>query len=219
MPEKEFVEKVHKLKGFIFDWDGVFNDGVKHDNSGSPFSEVDSMGLNMLRFSFYLKFGFIPHVFVITGENNKPAAHLGQREHFDAVYLGAKLKTDALHSILHQTGLAASEFAFVYDDILDLGVAGATGLRFFLPGEANILLKKYITEKKLSDYDTANPGRANAVREITELTMGVLGNFTEVVENRIEYSQVYKEYLEQRNATKTRYLKLIDGEFEEFPFI
>ncbi len=47
-------QKLKKIKAFIFDWDGVFNDGRKDIDGNSSFSEVDSMGVNMMRFSYYL---------------------------------------------------------------------------------------------------------------------------------------------------------------------
>ena len=28
IPKEEFIEKTKKIKAFIFDWDGVFNDGL-----------------------------------------------------------------------------------------------------------------------------------------------------------------------------------------------
>ena len=53
-PPSVLIEKLSKVKALLFDWDGVFNDGRKTQTSGSGFSEVDSMALNMLRFSLWL---------------------------------------------------------------------------------------------------------------------------------------------------------------------
>ena len=46
-------QKLQQVKAFIFDWDGVFNDGRKDIQGNSGFSEIDSMGINMMRFSYY----------------------------------------------------------------------------------------------------------------------------------------------------------------------
>ena len=52
---EELKQKLMNVKAFVFDWDGVFNNGQKQSSGGSHFSEVDSMGLNLLRFSHYLR--------------------------------------------------------------------------------------------------------------------------------------------------------------------
>jgi len=65
-PFAEFQERLSKIKAYLFDWDGVFNDGVKTASGGSPFSEVDAMGTNMLRFGHWLKTGALPFDVLIT---------------------------------------------------------------------------------------------------------------------------------------------------------
>jgi 3-deoxy-D-manno-octulosonate 8-phosphate phosphatase (KDO 8-P phosphatase) len=215
---EELVRKVSATKAFIFDWDGVFNAGIKADNNGSPFSEVDSMGLNMLRFSFYLKYGFIPNIYIITGENNQPALHLSKREHFAAAYLKAKQKTHALKHFLQEANYSKEEVAFVYDDILDLGLASEVGLRFYIPRDANPLLSNYIKDHNLAEYYTGNTGSNNAVREVCELCIGALGNYNDVVKNRVENSVDYQSYLRARNNIATQYYKFNNDEIAELNF-
>ena len=199
---EDLIKRIRRLKSFIFDWDGVFNNGVKLDGNGSPFSEVDSMGLNMLRFSYYLKFNFIPAIYIITGENNLPAIQLGKREHFSTIYLKAKAKTDALSHIKQDSEISKAEIAFVYDDILDLGLAKETEVRFFVNRRSSPLLNKYVEENKLADYRTGAISSLNPVREISELCIGAIGNYDEVVNLRIANSEVYKQYLKLRNQKK-----------------
>ena len=55
-PISEIDRKLTHIKAFVFDWDGVFNNGVKNENKSSNFNEIDSMGTNMLRFSYFLKY-------------------------------------------------------------------------------------------------------------------------------------------------------------------
>ena len=66
-PFAEFKERLAKIKAYIFDWDGVFNNGVKTGQSGSPFNEIDAMGTNMLRLGHWLKNNSLPVMAVITG--------------------------------------------------------------------------------------------------------------------------------------------------------
>lgn len=217
IPVGDFREKLKNLKAFIFDWDGVFNDGVKQDNTGSPFSEVDSMGLNMLRFSFYLKYGFIPAIFIVTGENNQPAIQLSKREHFNGVYLKARDKKKALSHIGDTQGYLPSEIGFVFDDILDLGVAENVSLRYYIKRESNPLLNDFIAKNQMADYYTSNIGSKNAVREVCELSIGMIGNFDDVVRQRIDFSPSYKEYLAQRNSQSTNFFIYKNDRITDFP--
>lgn len=214
----EITVKLDKLKALILDWDGVFNDGKKANNDGSPFTEVDSMGLNMLRFSYYLKHGFIPAIFIVTGENNQPALQLSKREHFNAVYLKVKNKVTALDHITTNFALETNEIGFVYDDILDLGLAAAVALRFFVNRAANPLLSKYVGTNQLAEYYTANSGGEYAVREISELSIGLLGNYHEVVRQRVEYSSSYQEYLSARNSQETQYYTSKSDQIAKYSF-
>lgn len=216
IPTAEIASKLTKLKGLILDWDGVFNNGEKANNEGSPFSEVDSMGLNMLRFSFYLKYHFIPAIFIITGENNLPAIQLSKREHFNALYLRAKNKSAALAHINTNFGHANNELGFVYDDILDLGLSASVALRFFVHRNANPLLNNYVKKNELAEYYTANQGGENAIREVSELIIGLLGNYDEVVGQRVEYSEAYKEYLVSRNNIETKYFTTDKGQITKY---
>ena len=50
-------EKLNGINAYIFDWDGVFNNGSKGADGSSPFNEVDSMGINMLRYNYYIRKG------------------------------------------------------------------------------------------------------------------------------------------------------------------
>ena len=48
-------DRLDKIKAFVFDWDGVFNNGAKDSEGASPFNEVDAMGTNLLRFNHHLR--------------------------------------------------------------------------------------------------------------------------------------------------------------------
>ena len=73
-PPANIEAKLEKIKAYIFDWDGVFNNGQKDENNTSLFNEIDAMGINMLRFNHYKRKGAMPIFGIITGERNS-AAH------------------------------------------------------------------------------------------------------------------------------------------------
>ena len=83
---EEIVKKHTEIKAFIFDWDGVFNTGEKLGSGSSSFTEIDSMGTNMLRFSYYLQNKQNPITAIISGERNESAFYFSEREHFNSSY-------------------------------------------------------------------------------------------------------------------------------------
>ena len=199
----EFQSKLSSSKAFIFDWDGVFNDGVKTSEYGSPFSEVDSMGINLLRFGWWLKNGEFPPIAIITGQRNEIATHLAKREHFEAVYFKVIDKRMALKHFCADHSIQPNEIAFLFDDILDLGLAGLCGLRFLVNRTGTPLFAKYVENNRLCDYISANQGNNFAVREICEMILGISGLFEKVTYNRKEVSPDYRQYWNLRNQRQS----------------
>jgi 3-deoxy-D-manno-octulosonate 8-phosphate phosphatase (KDO 8-P phosphatase) len=196
-------QKLSKVKAFIFDWDGVFNSGTKGVGLTSSFSEPDAMGTNLLRFSHWLLRGSLPTVAIITGETNESAISLATREHFTCIYTKSKNKVDSLRHFLEVNHLTADEVIFVFDDVLDLGMARECGVRIQINRKASPLLNDFIRKESLADYITANEGGQHAVREVCELIIGLSGNYSETVTHRLEFSSKYQTYLTSRQAIDT----------------
>lgn len=195
-------DKLRGIKALLFDWDGVFHSGSKSENEISSFSEADSMGINMLRFAYYLRNQQIPYVAIVTGENNPTAQFFAQREHFDAVFSGAKDKRAVLEKICKQNKLKPEEILFVFDDILDLSVAEQVGVRMMIHRKAGVLLNHYAQKNQLFDYKTATEGNRHAIREVCELSLGLLSQFDIVIEERMHFSETYQSYISLRNKKK-----------------
>ena len=68
---------------------------------------------------------------------------------------------------------------------------------------------KFILENHICDYVTGNNGANNAIREMSELCMGLLGGFDEVIRHRMEHKGRYAEYLSVRNAVDTQIAKAL----------
>ncbi len=83
-PVEELIQKLAECRAVVFDWDGVFNAGRKGQTSSSGFSEVDSMGTNMLRYGLWRRQGVLPYTAIISGENNESAVAFAEREHLTA---------------------------------------------------------------------------------------------------------------------------------------
>lgn len=206
------AEKLQAVKAYVYDWDGVFNDGAKDENGTSPFSEVDSMGTNLLRFHHYRYTGEMPRVAVISGERNAAVRRFANRECFDAVYGGIKHKVDALQHFCEQYDLKPEEVAFVFDDVLDFSLAAACGVRVMVTRECSPMLAQYAISNGLVDYTTYTVGGEGAVRESTELMMGLIGGYDETITHRMQFSDLYKIYIKQRNEQTPRFYKTKDSE-------
>ncbi|HQQ95167.1 MAG TPA: phosphatase [Bacteroidia bacterium] len=213
-PAEDMRRRHSAVKAYMFDWDGVFNNGQKVAGSGSPFSEVDSMGTNLLRFSHYLKHQSMPVCAVISGEKNDTALAFAERECFQYSFFKTPHKIEALRFICDKQGLIPEQVAYVFDDVLDLSVAQHCGLRILVRHGSNILFEHYCRENRLADYITANDGDHYAVRESSELLIGLNGNFEEVILNRSLYSKEYDDYIQHRRAIKTQTYSVREGKVE-----
>ncbi|MFI5151350.1 MAG: phosphatase [Bacteroidia bacterium] len=203
IPQGAFLNKLQGIRAFIFDWDGVFNAAEKDQGGSSPFNEVDSMGLNLLRFSHWLHKGSLPEVAIISGEKNSSSFLLAKREHLDSCYYKINNKADALAHFCATYKVSPLEIAFVYDDILDLPLAQTCGLRFLIRRQGASLFQNYINHHQLADYTTGSFSGQYAVRECCELMMGMTGSFELALEERIRFSSKYTEYLRLREARNT----------------
>ncbi len=203
-PIEEISEKLKKIKAFVYDWDGVFNNGEKGGQIGSTYKEADSMGTNLLRFAFWLTHNEnLPQYGIITGANNPTAKQLADREHFPFAYIGTKDKGKALEHLCKTQNLKPEEIAFFFDDILDLSVASQVGLRFLVRRDASPAFMNYVTEHSWCDYVTAGSGNEFAVRETAELLISLYGVYNEVVDYRMQFQGKYERYLSARNSFQT----------------
>lgn len=195
----ELERRAKNIKAVLFDWDGVFNDGWKDAEGGSPFSEVGSMGVNMLRFSLWLRHGVNPPAAVITGQINPHAERFARRECLHGMYMGFINKPDAFTEFLGKHHLKAEEVAFFFDDALDLPLAKACGLRVMIGRAGGERFTEHVVTRGDVDLITANSGGQNGLREGTEAVIQLMGNFAEVFDQRASYNETYQRYLRERN--------------------
>lgn len=211
-PLPEIAKKLENIKAYLFDWDGVFNGGIKGVNVHSSFAEADSMGTNLLRFGSYLKNNSIPLMGIITGQNNSSAVTLAKREHFQVLFHSLVDKKSALEYIEEHYKIDRKDILFVFDDVIDLPIAKECGLRFFVKRTPFSFFEDYVKEKKMCDYITLNTGSDFAVREICELILMLSENFNKTIEERVRFSNTYAKYLEKRNSLDTLIYSIKNGE-------
>lgn len=194
---KAVLDEVNVL---LFDWDGVFTDGRKDNKRNSTYSELDTMGINLLRFAFYLQNGRIPFTGIITGEENPGAMFVAERDRFDAVYYQVKDKSQMEARLAKDFNIKVSESLFLFDDVLDLGLVKASRMSFALKNEASFLFQEHLKTVDKCAYISSNTGGNHGIREISELIMGLMGLYGAVIENRATFSPVYTEFLTLRNS-------------------
>lgn len=204
-PEAELIEKLKQVKAFVFDWDGVFTNGSKDYLLQSHFNEVDSMGVNLLRFSHYLNHKTIPLTAIISGEKNSAAFTFVDRERLHACYSKFSNKSNAVIHLCETYNLKPNQICYMFDDVLDLSLAEVCGLRIFVSRKANPLFNEYVIKNGYADYITGATSGALAVREASELLMGLNGNYNEVITERKNFSEIYSSYLTLRKETTPVY--------------
>jgi len=214
-PYIEITEKLRHIKAYLFDWDGVFNAGIKGEDASSIYTEPDSMGTNLLRFGHFLKNNELPVFGIITGQNNPSAFQFSKREHLHCVYFNVLNKIEALNHIQTTHNIQPEQVAFVFDDVLDLSIANRCGLKFLIKRKAGPLFERYVKEKGLCDYISANSGSYYGVREVCELILGMLGVFSQVVDERVEFGNKYHQYLSKRNDISPAFYTKKDGAIVE----
>ena len=205
LPPDRIASKLLNIQGLVFDWDGVFNAGLKGSGFSSTFSEPDSMGTNLVRYGLWLRNKQLPATAIITGAENQGAAAFARREHFQVVYMGIKDKRLALEHFIKPRRMDLTEIACVYDDINDLGMAALCGLRFMVRRAASPLLNDYVIRRELCDYITGGSSEDKPVREVSELILGLMGRFETVVDSRVSWDENYRDYYNQRQATETQF--------------
>jgi 3-deoxy-D-manno-octulosonate 8-phosphate phosphatase (KDO 8-P phosphatase) len=202
--ESELQHKFSCIRAILLDWDGVFNNGFKQEN-GSGFSETDSMGLNLLRYSIFLKSHSIPYVGLISGEKNPAAIFYSRREHFHACYFSVKDKSIALQDFLSRFGLNGQEVIYFFDDVLDLPVARRSGMRAYIGHPSRNKFQEYLIKEKLVDIMSDLGGGNHALRELCEYLMDKCGTWSDILRSREKYDDHYKAYIHERNVITTAF--------------
>ena len=198
-----FKQRLSVIRAVLFDWDGVFNDGWKDLDGGSPFSEVGSMGVNMLRFGLWLQNQEqLPFCGIITGQHNAHAERFAQREKLHGLYMGFIDKREAFDTFLKKHGLKDEEVAFFFDDAIDLAVADRCGVRVLMRGQASEFFVKHAVARGSVDLITALSGGQNGLREGTDALLTLMSRFADAIDNRAACSATYQRYLAMRQAVE-----------------
>jgi 3-deoxy-D-manno-octulosonate 8-phosphate phosphatase (KDO 8-P phosphatase) len=205
-PIDDLVTRLQSIRGLVCDWDGVYNDGAKGDGISSTFTEADSMGVNLLRYALWRERGeILPVTALITGVDNPTARAFAKREHLHAIYYGSKNKTAAIEALCAKHRLSTDQLICIFDDVNDLGMAFGCGIRVLVRRDSSPLLQDYVARHALCDYITAHPPQNHALREVSELLLGLLDCFDAVVTSRLAWDDEYVRFFAERQAVATEF--------------
>ena len=120
-----FLNKLHDVRAFIFDVDGVLTDGTVHvTESGEQlrsFNIKDGYALQLA-----VKRGY--PVAIISGAKSQGVRLRLQGLGITDIYLAVDNKIDTFHAFMREHGVEADRIAYMGDDIPDLPVMKLAGL-------------------------------------------------------------------------------------------
>jgi 3-deoxy-D-manno-octulosonate 8-phosphate phosphatase (KDO 8-P phosphatase) len=150
------VEAARKIRLIVFDVDGVLTDGmVTFTSTGEELKSFNVRDGHAIRMAF--RGGM--DVAVITGRESSMVQRRCGELGIKLLYQGIKDKHASFEDIMERTGYAASEIAYMGDDVVDLPVMMSAGLGCCPSDAAEEVLKR-------SDLVAAAPGGKGAAREL-----------------------------------------------------
>ncbi|MGE9515947.1 MAG: hypothetical protein ACQPRH_01220 [Solitalea-like symbiont of Tyrophagus putrescentiae] len=206
--EEYIKDKINSIKALVFDWDGVFTNAHKNINLESTYSELDVFMLNLFKLQYFLKTKTILPTVIITGSQNPTAIHFAKKNYFNAIYYRAINKRTAFNHCCSKLKLLKSDFAFFFDDIVDLSITNDCGLRFMIYHKAKAILMNYIETNKLADYITKTESGNSAVREVLEMLIYMTNSLELTIKHRVNFSESYTEFINEYRKIDTQIFTL-----------
>lgn len=162
-----FKTKLHKIKAFAFDVDGVFTDGtVLATDNGDLLRSHNAKDGFALRFA--LQKGY--KIAIITGGASKSILHRFKPIGITDIYLKSHNKLPDFIDFLDKYQLSASEVLYMGDDLPDIEILSQCGVAS-CPSDA-------VDEvKDMCHYISHFPGGKGCVRDVIEQTMKVQNNW------------------------------------------
>jgi len=169
------LARAANVKLAVFDVDGVLTDGrlLLGDNGieYKAFHSRDGHGMKMLS-----RTGV--ELAIITGRRSQLVAERMASLGIAHVHQGHASKLPVFEKLIADLNLAASEAAYVGDDVVDLGIMAQVGLAVAVADAHPLVLEQ-------AHWHTMNAGGCGAAREVCDLIMHAQGTL----------DAMYREYL------------------------
>ena len=173
---KTAQQRASLIKLAVFDVDGVMTDGrLYFGDDGQEFKafhSLDGHGLKMLKQSGVA-------LAIITGRTSQVVIHRARNLGIELLYQGVADKSAAFREVLAQTGLDATQAAYMGDDVVDLPVMLHCGLAITVPEAPEIVVQS-------AHWVTTRTGGMGAVREACELIMRAQGSYERLLAHYLQ---------------------------------
>lgn len=161
-----YKAKLHKIKAFVFDLDGVFTDGTVLASGGDFLRMHNAKDGYAVRYA--VTHGY--HVGVITGGDSESIRERFSMLGITDVYLASFNKIDDFADFCRKHRLQPDEVLCMGDDIPDIEILEKSGLAT-CPADA-------VPEvKAVCEYISDKPGGRTCVRDVIEQTLKLHGKW------------------------------------------
>lgn len=166
-----FKEELFKVKGFIFDVDGVLSRDVSAlDTNGEPIRTTNLKDGFAIRYA--LQKGYM--VAIITGGRTENIRKRYEKLGVTHIYLSAIDKEESYKDLLLKTGLKPEEIMYMGDDLPDYQIMSEIGIPTCPADAVNEI-------KAISLYISDRNGGEGCVRDVVEQVMRAQGQWINAV--------------------------------------
>lgn len=162
-----YKTKLHEIKAFVFDFDGVMTDG-----SVWMYADKEAVRAGNIKDGYAIQYavkkGYI--VTVISGATSLSIDNRMASLGVPKIYTGAANKMEAYRRFMEEHGLRREEVLYMGDDIPDYEVMMAAGVSC-CPSDAATEIKE------VADYISTYAGGQGCVRDVIEQTLRLHGNW------------------------------------------
>lgn len=162
-----YKEKMHNIKAFVFDFDGVMTDG-----SVWTFADNETVRCGNIKDGYAIQYavkrGYT--ICVISGANSMSINNRMQSLGVKHIYTGCAKKIETFNKFLQENNLQKENVICMGDDIPDFEMMKQAGIAA-CPADAAIEIKE------ISDYISIYPGGKGCVRDIIEQVLRLHGDW------------------------------------------
>ncbi|MCK9641697.1 MAG: HAD hydrolase family protein [Prolixibacteraceae bacterium] len=163
-----FKEELSKIKGFVFDVDGVLSHNVLTlSPEGDPVRTSNMKDGYAIMYAIRLGYP----ICIITGGRTQDTRGRLERLGITHVYMGTLDKVPCLNEFLSKSGLTADQILYMGDDIPDYNVMTKVGLAV-CPNDAASEIKE------ISAYISDRNGGEGCVRDVIEQVLRSQGKWS-----------------------------------------
>lgn len=162
-----YKEKLHNIKAFVFDFDGVMTDG-----SAWTYADNETVRCGNVKDGYAIQYA-IKKGYIIAIISGATSASIDNRMNAVGVtlcYTGCHNKIETYQKFLKDNNLEESQVICMGDDIPDYQILSNCGVST-CPADAAIEIKE------ICDYVSIFPGGKGCVRDIIEQTLRLHGNW------------------------------------------